>query len=30
VGKMVVPPSMLDIPFEVNIQAVIEFYSQKI
>ena len=30
IGKMVVPPSMLDIPFEVNIQAVIEFYSQKI
>jgi small subunit ribosomal protein S4 len=30
VGKMTVPPSSLDLPLEVNVQAVIEYYSQQL
>ena len=29
-GRMVVPPTHNDVPFDVNTQAVIEFYSQKL
>ena len=29
-GKMVASPSRSDLPFEVNTQAVVEFYSQKL
>jgi len=30
IGKMVTSPNMDDIPFEVNTQAVIEYYSQQL
>lgn len=29
-GKMVAPPTRADLPFDVNTQAVVEFYSQKL
>ena len=29
-GKLLAPPTVADVPFDVNTQAVIEFYSQKL